>query len=236
MSAKRSSADADTSKQFCLIPHTDLTKLDTCIKYGCQIFYQITEIDSAVRREIKQDFVVIKRIFCIDQLHIQLMFADLLGTDTHSILFLCQIAFYSCIVIRCCDTHNGFQRLNYFVIRNLLWIGYDAAVFDSSCCLKNEEETYEYLNSRLPAVNDTVTTEDGLKGEVHSVNVLRQTVKVVVEVGDEKEIREYDVKQLKFKPRRRKEKNGGAGKQEEKELKKLEAMEKKEGKSKLNDN
>ena len=104
------------------------------------------------------------------------------------------------------------------------------------CCLKNEEETYEYLNSRLPAVNDTVTTEDGLKGELHSVNVLRQTVKVVVEVGDEKEIREYDVKQLKFKPRRRKEKNGGAGKQEEKELKKLEAMEKKEGKSKLNDN
>ena len=104
------------------------------------------------------------------------------------------------------------------------------------CCLKNEEETYEYLNSRLPAVNDTVTTEDGLKGEVHSVNVLRQTVKVVVEIGDEKEIREYDVKQLKFKPRRRKEKNGGAGKQEERELKKLEAMEKKEGKSKLNDN
>ena len=104
------------------------------------------------------------------------------------------------------------------------------------CCLKNEEDTYEYLNSRLPAVNDTVTTEDGLKGEVHSVNVLRQTVKVVVEIGDEKEIREYDVKQLKFKPRRRKEKNGGAGKQEERELKKLEAMEKKEGKSKLNDN
>ena len=81
-----------------------------------------------------------------------------------------------------------------------------------------------------------MTTEDGLKGEVHSVNVLRQTVKVVVEVGDEKEIREYDVKQLKFKPRRRKEKNGGAGKQEEQERKKLEAMEKKKGKSKLNDN
>ena len=137
MAAKRSSADADTSKQFCLIPHTDLTKLDTCLKYGCQIFYQITEIDSAVRREIKQDFVVIESIFRIDQLHIQLMFADLLGTDTHSILFLCQIAFYSCIVIRCCDTHNGFQRLNYFVIRNLLWIGYDAAVFDSSCCLND---------------------------------------------------------------------------------------------------
>lgn len=104
------------------------------------------------------------------------------------------------------------------------------------CCLKNEEETYEYLNSRLPAVGDFVTTEDGLKGEVQSVNVLRQMVKVVVDVEDEKEIREYEVKQLKFKPRRKKEKNGASGKHEERELKKLEAMEKKEGKSKLDDN
>lgn len=73
------------------------------------------------------------------------------------------------------------------------------------CCLKNEEETYEYLNSKLPNVGDYVTTDDGLKGEVHSVNVLRQTVKVIVVVDkDEKEIRDYKVDQLKFKPRRRK--------------------------------
>ena len=76
------------------------------------------------------------------------------------------------------------------------------------CCLKNEEETYEYLNSKLPNVGDYVTTDDGLKGEVHSVNVLRQTVKVIVVVDkDEKEIRDYKVDQLKFKPRRRKEKS-----------------------------
>ncbi|MEZ3467899.1 MAG: stage 0 sporulation family protein, partial [Schaedlerella sp.] len=55
------------------------------------------------------------------------------------------------------------------------------------CCLKNEEETYEELNRKLPNVGDFVTTDDGLKGEVHSVNVLRQLVKVVVDVGDEKE-------------------------------------------------
>ena len=73
------------------------------------------------------------------------------------------------------------------------------------CCLKNEEETYEYLNSRLPNTGDYVTTDDRLKGEVHSVNVLRQTVKVLVEVDDEKEIREYRVNQLKFKPKRKKE-------------------------------
>lgn len=73
------------------------------------------------------------------------------------------------------------------------------------CCLKNEEETYEYLNSRLPNIGDTVTTIDGVRGEVQSVNVLRQLVKVIVEVNDEKELREYKVKELKFRPRRRKE-------------------------------
>ena len=52
------------------------------------------------------------------------------------------------------------------------------------CCLKNEEEIYEDLNRKLPNVGDFVTTEDGLKGEVHSVNVLRQLVKVIVDVGD----------------------------------------------------
>ena len=102
------------------------------------------------------------------------------------------------------------------------------------CCLKNEEETYEVLNSKLAGIGDTVTTADGLRGEVHSVNVLRQTVKVIVVVDkDEKEIREYKVDQLKFKPRRKKGKGGE--KQDEAELKKLEALEKREGKSRLND-
>ena len=76
------------------------------------------------------------------------------------------------------------------------------------CCLKNEEDTYEYLNSRLPAVGDYVTTMDGQKGEVSSVNVLRQKVKVLIDVDDEKELQEYDVADLKFKPKRRREKSG----------------------------
>lgn len=97
------------------------------------------------------------------------------------------------------------------------------------CCLKNEEETYEYLNSKLPGVGDFVTTDDGMKGEVSSVSVLRQTVKVIVNVGkDEKEIREYRVEQLRFKPRRKKDKV-----QIDKELKELENMERRDGKSKL---
>ncbi len=88
------------------------------------------------------------------------------------------------------------------------------------CCLKNEEETYEYLNSRLPAIGDTVTLPDGSEGEAHSVNVLRQRVKVLVDAGDEKEIQEFDVSELKFRPRKRKEKDGDKERGQKKEKKK----------------
>lgn len=101
------------------------------------------------------------------------------------------------------------------------------------CCLKHEEETYEYLNRKLPNVGDCVTTDDGLKGEVHSVNVLRQLVKVLIENNDEKEIREYKVEQLRFKKRHRKEKQDDVT---DAELKELEKLEKQEGRSKLDDN
>lgn len=100
------------------------------------------------------------------------------------------------------------------------------------CCLKNEQDTYEYLNDNLPNVGDTVSAFDGMKGEVHSVSVLRQKVKVIVtdDKGD-KDIKEYKVEELKFKPKKRREKLDIT----DKELKQLEALERQEGKSKLND-
>ncbi|MGI6095259.1 MAG: PSP1 domain-containing protein [Lachnospiraceae bacterium] len=90
------------------------------------------------------------------------------------------------------------------------------------CCLKNEQETYEELNKKLPGTGDRVTTPEGLKGEVQSVSVLRQLVKVIVDIDDEKEIREYKVGELKFKPRARKDKE----KISEEDMKALRELEK----------
>lgn len=99
------------------------------------------------------------------------------------------------------------------------------------CCLKNEEEAYEELNSHLPNVGSRVKTPDGLSGEVQSVSVLKQKVKVVVNLdNDEKEVREYAASELKFRRERRRDNRSS---EEDKELKELEAMEKKEGKSKI---
>lgn len=97
------------------------------------------------------------------------------------------------------------------------------------CCLKNEEEAYEELNAKLPGVGDRVHTIDGLRGEVQSVSVLKQLVKVIVTLeNDDKEVREYKVEELKFKPRRRKEHV-----KIDKELKELEILESKDKNSRI---
>lgn len=97
------------------------------------------------------------------------------------------------------------------------------------CCLRNEQEAYEELNKKLPNQGDFVKTKDGSEGEVHSVNVLKQTVKLITtDKNDEKEIKIYKVEDLKTKPKRRNSKV-----EVDAELKALEALEK-DSKSKLN--
>ena len=106
----------------------------------------------------------------------------------------------------------------------------------SEMCIRDREETYEDLNRRLPNTGDYVTTDDGLKGEVSGVNVLRQLVKVIVNVGDEKEIREYRADQLRFRRRHGKNKKNDENKKNDvsaKEMKELEKLEKQDEKSRL---
>lgn len=100
------------------------------------------------------------------------------------------------------------------------------------CCLKHEQDTYEYLNEKLPNVGDFVRTTDGNKGEVLSVSVLRQKVRIVVtDKDDNKEVMEYPVSELKFKPKKRR----STERISDEEYKALEALEDKGGKSKFDD-
>ena len=99
------------------------------------------------------------------------------------------------------------------------------------CCLNNEKETYEKLNESMPQISDFVTTNDGLKGTVQSINTLRQKVKVLVNLNnDEKEMREYSPSELKFKKR---QPISSIETEEEKEAMMLEELEKKDVKADL---
>ena len=109
------------------------------------------------------------------------------------------------------------------------------------CCLKNEEDVYEELNRKMPGVGDICKAKDGLEGEVSSVNILRQTLKILVNVDDEKEVHEYkleEIESIKKKPKKKNQNNKKNSQEDEeiRELEKLEKIEKQEGKSKLGDN
>ena len=98
------------------------------------------------------------------------------------------------------------------------------------CCLKNEEAAYEYLNSTLPDVGDIVETIEGFKGEVSSVSALKQLVKLIIEnEGGVKEIKEYKITDLKFKPKKKRQNV----EVESSEIKALEALERAERKAHL---
>ncbi|MBQ9030026.1 MAG: stage 0 sporulation family protein [Parasporobacterium sp.] len=94
------------------------------------------------------------------------------------------------------------------------------------CCIKYEEEVYRELNKKLPKPGDTATTEDGYHCVVDSVNILKQKIRVIVQMdNDEKEAREYGPDELKFQKRSRKNNNRQNEKISDEEMKALKALE-----------
>ncbi len=67
------------------------------------------------------------------------------------------------------------------------------------CCIKYEEETYREISKKLPVIGDLISTPDG-KGEVTAVATLRERVRATVNMKDTdtKEIREYDLDEIKI--------------------------------------
>lgn len=73
------------------------------------------------------------------------------------------------------------------------------------CCLINEADTYAYLNSRMPKKGDTVELQDGCLGEIVEVNVLKQTVRVLVILDDDdREMRDIPASETTFIAHRKK--------------------------------
>ena len=72
---------------FVLIPHPDLTELDPRAEHSRQVFYQLSEIDAPIRSKIEQDLIPVKCILYVNQLHFQIVFADLFKADFKRLFF-----------------------------------------------------------------------------------------------------------------------------------------------------
>ena len=60
------------------------------------------------------------------------------------------------------------------------------------CCLKYEQDNYEQTRKRMPRVGREIITPDGM-GVINAINVLEETVRVRIAVGDSFELREYPI-------------------------------------------
>ena len=60
------------------------------------------------------------------------------------------------------------------------------------CCLKYEQDHYETTRKRMPRVGREIITPDG-PGTINAINVLSETVRVRIAVGDAFELREYPI-------------------------------------------
>ena len=60
------------------------------------------------------------------------------------------------------------------------------------CCLKYEQDQYEVTRKRMPRVGREIITPDGV-GTINAINVLQETVRVRIAVGDSFEMREYKI-------------------------------------------
>ena len=92
MTAEASAADTDTAHDLRLITDTNLAQFDTCLEYRSQILYQLTEINSSVCCKVKKDFIVVKCIFRINQLHLKTMLPDLFKTNLKCFFFFNRFA------------------------------------------------------------------------------------------------------------------------------------------------
>ena len=83
------------------------------------------------------------------------------------------------------------------------------------CCLRNEAEAYEELNKTVPKMGEKVKTQDGQAGMVTGLDIIRQRVKVLIEIDeDNKELKEFDASELIFKPRGKKAAQQDGGKKD----------------------
>lgn len=76
------------------------------------------------------------------------------------------------------------------------------------CCLKFEQEAYEAVLSKVPKVGAIVDTPEG-QGVVMEINVLKETVKVKLDKGNETDLETYGLDQIKVIT------DGGSAQQEE---------------------
>ena len=135
--AQRPAADTQSAQYLCLIAHADLPQLNAGTEYRSQILDQFTEIHTAIRGEVKQYLVQVKRIFHRNQLHIQLVLSNFLFTDMKRFLRAFLVGLHNLRIGIGCHTNQLFQRLDHFPFGDIPVCQRYLAIFHAPCGFHN---------------------------------------------------------------------------------------------------
>ena len=160
MTAEASATDTDTAHDLRLITDTNLAQFDTCLEYRSQILHQLTEINSSVCCKVKKDFIVVKCIFRINQLHLQFVLGNLLKADLKCVFLFLFILAFNLIVFRCCKTNDSLQRLYHFAVVYFTRCNEHMAIFNTSRSLHNHILPHFYIQiQRVKIIDLTCVSE-----------------------------------------------------------------------------
>ena len=145
MTAEGSSTDTITTYYLGLVSDTDLSELNSCLKYCRKIFYQLSEIDSSISCKVKQNLVVIKSIFRIDKLHLKIVLFYLLKTNLEGLFLFFLIGLLLLVVLGAGGSEHSLQGLNHLAVLNIPGLTHHCSILDTTGGLNNYMITLLYF-------------------------------------------------------------------------------------------
>ena len=137
MTAQRTAADSYSSQQLCLIPDANLPEFDSGLEYCRQFPNQLPEIHPSIRGKVKKKLFVIKRIFRLNQFHVQMQFPYFLLADSVGFLLFHPVGLFPGNILFRSHADNLSQRLHHLLLRNLMRAQDHAAAFQTAGGLHN---------------------------------------------------------------------------------------------------
>ena len=132
MTAKRTAADAIASQHLRLITYAHLSKLDPRTEDRREILHERAEIYTPIRRKVKQYLTAVEGILYIDQLHLEIMLANLLLTDLICLLLLRFVLEVALVILGIRLPDHFLQRLYDFRILRLTVSHHDETILDTT--------------------------------------------------------------------------------------------------------
>ena len=111
VAAQGPAAAAVAAEDLGLVADAHLAQLDAGAEDACQVLDQLAEVHASVRREIKEYLAVVKGIFGVDELHVQVAAADPLTADPEGLTLFFAVSLLALVVLLRADAQDRLEGL-----------------------------------------------------------------------------------------------------------------------------